>query len=68
MSKGMKIARYVITIITSLLCVTYILKIAGAGLFASVGDWILLPFWVLAGLNMVLILIAQKKTKKSEDR
>jgi len=68
MSKGMKIARYVITIIVSLLCVLYILKIAGAGFFASVGDWILLPFWVLVAINMILILIAQKKTKSSEDK
>jgi hypothetical protein len=67
MSKGMKIARYVITIIVSLLCVLYILKIAGVRFFESLGDWILLLFRVLVATNMILILIAQKKTKSSED-
>lgn len=68
MSKSMKIARYTITIITSLIFVIYILKIAGVGFFASLGNWVLLPFWVLAAINMILILKLGRKAKNNEDK
>lgn len=68
MNKGLKIARYIITIIISLLFITYILKIAGVGFFAALGNWILLPFWVLVVINMILVMKAQRIAKNSEDK
>lgn len=64
----MKIVRYVITIAALLIFITYILKIAGVGFFAQLGDWVLLPFWILVAINMILIIKAQRKAKETEEK
>lgn len=68
MSKGMKITRYITTFAALLFFIAYILKITGVGFFKSLGDWVLLPFWVLIAINMIILIRVQRPSKSNEEK